>query len=121
MVRTATEQRFYGKFSENKPKCNLIQHVSWNNSNGKLKVCLSMYEKCVFKKNSSSTPSRKVKTLHNKSRNTDTRSKHLVSSERLQDTVYKVSGTIEKVKGGLLFAKPAATFFGRNSGNIEKG
>ena len=77
-----------------------------------LKVC--------FQENSSSIPSRKVKILHNKLGNTNTRSKHLASSERLQNTIFKVSSTTEKANGDLLFTKPAATDFGRNSEKFEK-
>ena len=54
-------------------------------------------------------------------RNTSTRSKHLSSSERLQNIIFKVSSTTENANGDLLFTKTAATDFGRNSGNIETG
>lgn len=54
-------------------------------------------------------------------RNTNTRSKHLGSSERLQNIIFKVSSTTENANGDLLFTKTAATDFGRNSGNIETG
>ena len=51
---------------------------------------------------------------------TNTRSKHLASSERLQNTIFKVSITAEKANRVLLFTKPAATDFGRNLENVEK-
>ena len=60
-------------------------------------------------------------TSCNKLRNTNTRSKHLSSSERLQNIIFKVSSTTENANGDLLFTKTAATDFGRNSGNIETG
>ena len=79
-----------------------------------------MDKKFVFRKNSSSTPNRKVKIFHNKSGNTNTRLKYLVSSERLQNTILNGSSTTEKANEDLLSTKPTATDFGRNSGNVDK-
>ena len=60
-------------------------------------------------KDSSGTPIRKVERLHNKLWNTNTRSKHLVSSERLQNTIFNISSKTERSNGDL-----------RNLGNVEK-
>ena len=79
-----------------------------------------MDKKVVFRKNSGSTLSRKVKILYNKLGNTNTKSKHIVNSKRLQNTIFKVSSTTEKVNGDLLFTKKTASDSGRNSGNVEK-
>ena len=49
------------------------------------------------------------------------RLKYLVSSERLQNIILNISSTTEKANGDLLFTKPTASDFGRNSGNVEKG
>ena len=64
--------------------------------------------KFVFRKISSSTPGTKVKILHNKLGNTNPGSKHFVNSERLQNTIFKVSSTTKTTNGGLLFTNPAA-------------
>ena len=80
-----------------------------------------MDKKFVLRKNSGSTPNRKVKIFHNKSRNTNTRLKYLVGSKSLQNIILNGSSTTEKANGDLLSTKPTATDFGRNSENVEKG
>ena len=115
------DRQFHNKLRENKPNCNLIQHVSRIYCYEQLEKCPPMNKKFVLRKNSGSTPNRKVKIFHNKSRNTNTRLKYLVSSKSLQNIILNGSSTTEKANGDLLSTKPTATDFGRNSENVEKG
>ena len=87
----------------------------------KLPLCFWSMVALSFKRGFAYPWQESENTSCNKLRNTNTRSKHLSSSERLQNIIFKVSSTTENANGDLLFTKTAATDFGRNSGNIETG